>query len=1818
MNGGEIKNVLTLDVSKFDSAIKKATAQLDKLDTRLEKVGKVADKLDKGVSALASELGSATGNFQILDRVVGNIGNHLNAARSGVEKVGKASKKAKGELEQLAGSAEKLESMADWTAHYGKALDGLNPKLSKVTKTQSVLEKAVDSYAKTSQKSELQIAQTRAKSLAAERTSNQAKIAARQKMMDELQRIEKQAQEKAQSIQSAANKKFFGKNSTSPKRAAMLTEAGAFAADASAAAEQSRAIRDSVRALTNRNVELRSGIVSSMREVQLLREAEALDAARLQHQRNMARAVKDHRQEQDRQRNANAKTDQRVGGIISNATVPGWSARDSAGVFVREFAAQQAASAKQSDEQKRLWTKYWQDYSKYAEDSAKQAAPRVAKAMEQFTKPGWSARDSASVFQAHFDEEIRQHKRVEKERKRIARETAAYERQEAMATAQMWKGIGAMWAASKASQLAGKGINSASEFQQTDVRLKMFNMPEGEYEQFKRSSMDLARKTPGMSMDESMKLRMDGMSALGHNDPAVLDALMPKASKAALGLKMAGYDNNDTSTIMKNLFGVIEMRQQQYDPEAAKRTIDMMVQAVVASNGKISLQDVETFFRNGGAGVRQIGDDGLRNIIPLLEMFKTAGGGSGGGSGVARVGNSIKMFQAYANGKPLTNKGVEQLLGAGVMNNEFESMTLENFKKSQKANIALMKALKTNGLKDSDLLMDNPVEFLNQLRAPVLKYMTDPKNINKFFQGVEDFSYDEKGQMVRKSDGKVVDKVQQANIEGGALQKFFASMGMSQGAIDAMTTSMNIIAQQRAQHVSEQQKTAGGADQIYDQSLKTWAGSMQELQTAGKNLAVALTPVLEGMTKLVNIISYGVSAVANFVGGSGFGQVIGVLGAATLAVATFNMTIGTAWRALRGASEAANSLKVIEAAALGGGTALDGFAGGAGRAGKGAKGAGDHIGNLSEKSADATTKTNGLLSKVTQSGVAMKAMSGLTSGLSMGMTLLGGPIGAISTLLIVGASLWEAWGSKARKALNDAKASAQGAEAYILQAQNEKTYGVGQAGTFKAQRAAAYKEFAESRAKTQADFDKVGVGADTEGGAFVGSRKQLLGAARKAAAARNPAGRVNAPMTEREMELEKSIKSLDKAISIATERDAEAVTPVTLAKVPTKGATGQVNPKDLEAGGKGGKGGAARAKREFQDAFQIKLSQFQQDAKLLDLETQGILSGQANYQARAEEQFIKAWMTGQFDNGKDPQNRPFVKGGAKYDAKRGWNVSDIDMTGTAAQDFLEAVKKKLEAQDINAAVSLGKGKLEAASEDVATALAQLATESYGGSEALDALRREFARFEGTHPGAVGDAGYQSVKRGSLTNAAASDALKLSKGYREGFFEKNLQLNSGMSDAQKQVLTAQHTADIEEKRMKAAEDSLRQQIKEEEEKGNTSTKAYANALAALWEIEDSFGKQREIVKKMVEESKKTAVQKTMESWGRTEDRYNDMASGWLNNISSTLKGQITGTDRINVRAFGGTVAGDLAGMFMNKALSQASTGMFGSTSFYSQAGSLMDGTGIKGGGWLGDKLNKWRGLDENGEGEALDLGSTVSNMFDDLAGSLGTFGESLKGIMGGFDGLGDSLLGGIRSIGEFSWSLITKAVTAIGQFVTSLLSASASSGGSGGFLGAIVGGIAGVFGGGAAAGATGAGTMDALTDLGVFANGGSFGKSGLHAFANGGAFTNGIYNSPTLFKFANGGGFNNGVMGEAGPEAVMPLSRDGSGRLGVQVQGGMADSGTNVAITINVNQDGSSAGGDSSSGTGDNAEVWKTMAGRVKGLVVQEIVNQKRPGGALWK
>lgn len=76
---------------------------------------------------------------------------------------------------------------------------------------------------------------------------------------------------------------------------------------------------------------------------------------------------------------------------------------------------------------------------------------------------------------------------------------------------------------------------------------------------------------------------------------------------------------------------------------------------------------------------------------------------------------------------------------------------------------------------------------------------------------------------------------------------------------------------------------------------------------------------------------------------------------------------------------------------------------------------------------------------------------------------------------------------------------------------------------------------------------------------------------------------------------------------------------------------------------------------------------------------------------------------------------------------------------------------------------------------------------------------------------------------------------------------------------------------------------------------------------------------------------------------------------------------------------------------------------------------------------------------------------------------------------------------------------------------------------------------------------------------IFGDGGVFSGGKVTPFARGG-----VVSSPTLFPMARG----MGLMGEAGPEAVMPLKRTAGGQLGVQVVDG-DKAGTPSSVTINV-------------------------------------------------
>lgn len=118
---------------------------------------------------------------------------------------------------------------------------------------------------------------------------------------------------------------------------------------------------------------------------------------------------------------------------------------------------------------------------------------------------------------------------------------------------------------------------------------------------------------------------------------------------------------------------------------------------------------------------------------------------------------------------------------------------------------------------------------------------------------------------------------------------------------------------------------------------------------------------------------------------------------------------------------------------------------------------------------------------------------------------------------------------------------------------------------------------------------------------------------------------------------------------------------------------------------------------------------------------------------------------------------------------------------------------------------------------------------------------------------------------------------------------------------------------------------------------------------------------------------------------------------------------------------------------------------------------------------------------------------------------------------------------------------------------------------------------------------------------LFAKGDAFGANGIVPFAKGG-----IFDSPTLFRFAKGGRMETGVMGEASPEAVMPLTRGPDGSLGVKATG--MGGGNTYQVSIAVDASGSPAQGDPAKAA--------ALGRELKAAVDARILELKRPGGLL--
>ncbi|EPC4605635.1 phage tail tape measure protein, partial [Klebsiella pneumoniae] len=140
--------------------------------------------------------------------------------------------------------------------------------------------------------------------------------------------------------------------------------------------------------------------------------------------------------------------------------------------------------------------------------------------------------------------------------------------------------------------------------------------------------------------------------------------------------------------------------------------------------------------------------------------------------------------------------------------------------------------------------------------------------------------------------------------------------------------------------------------------------------------------------------------------------------------------------------------------------------------------------------------------------------------------------------------------------------------------------------------------------------------------------------------------------------------------------------------------------------------------------------------------------------------------------------------------------------------------------------------------------------------------------------------------------------------------------------------------------------------------------------------------------------------------------------------------------------------------------------------------------------------------------------------------------------------------------------------------------------------------------GAAGAGSGTAIQNAASNFQFNAKGGVYDSPSLSAYSNQ------VYDSPQFFAFAKGAG----VFGEAGPEAIMPLTRAGDGSLGVRAVGGGQNAGASEGPKVYITIEGGNTSTQAPSGFEQfGQQIGSFVEKKYRELMAQEM----RPGGMVW-
>jgi hypothetical protein len=1813
-SAGEIKNTLTLDATKFTSSLDRAEAGLESLDKHLQSATKAAEAFEAKVGALGGDLAGASSKFKLLDETVGKLVSRLegNLAK-GIGSVGEKTRKAKKDVDDLAAGVKKAGSsflsVADTLRRYGESAQAVNPLIASLVKGNKELALSAAQTGKATEESQRKTLSARIEALNKEKALNDAQIAERKKALHELENINR-ALLLSENDATKEGKRYFGKNAA--KGAPAKAEAAEYAAQSIKTKEIIGGIEAIVKELHWKNEELSKGVKTAETELRVLEEQLAVRRALKLEESNKA---------------LNAARELEAKKIVDAEAAAKAKAEEA-------ILAQKKRNAKVLWEYEEMLRKSQEKQNKQDRKVAKATESESNKNGKEYTK-WWKTlldeQDAAERHSARERERLAKEVaataiRAERERAAVAKAAAQEEQRIAKQTIDMWKGIGAMWAASKVGHGIASSVDSADKYQREDTTVKSMGLSKEETDYITKKSWDDSKMLQFASGLDVIKARMAGIGGLAHNNVEVLDALLPKIMKAAHNIQYMTGDKSQAGmeNMVRNMFGVIEARGQTKDIDAASRSIDLVQKIYTATGKKIDIADLETLLRRDGPGADKLSDEGIAKLVSFMDAAKVSGGHGQGsaGAGVSTVGTATKMFQKMANGGLMTERAAKQFAESGL-SGAADMIDTKNLDPKQAKNFS--RNLREGGLNVAQLANADPVGALELISKAALSYMTKPENLKKYF-----------GDANPQDPAAIKD----------AMMKFSIGTGWSTTGVSLLAAAGNKDIMDRSHEQSKSINNADNVDAMHEKVMSSYGGSMDKFSAAVENLKIKLGDTLLPMlSKMLDFVTPMVSQLAKFAEENPIVtafDAIAVAGLTTLAMfkgmigivpslgsvfsglsPQFAQTVGT----LDGVGVAASKVSgllarafspisgIIARALAPVASALSpitaGFADFGAVVARVGVIASEGIGVFVTRLLSAFPSVTGFLTSL---GAKFVSLFGGIAGVA---TRFGSFLGGFLTKLASPGFGWVVLsgqiGWMIGRWISDINIGGT--------TLNEKMQ-----NTFLDMEVGLKSRWIGIQEKW-ADFKKsIGMTSAEENAA----EKAGLGQERNALAQFDKMTRIVARKEDQRMTTETDPRSLTNKNVTNEEKSSWGKGP----------PEPKINPMDVD-GMFGGKGKKDKVPRVDENAWANQYQAAQAKGRIEELKLDSVMSGESSYEEQAKAMFFKAWASGSFDDGKDPRKRKFIKGAKKdkdgnttlngkgFDPNNPWGTDQIDIDAqesigngktASPRDMMKQNEEYLKQADIIKSLSFAKERLGSTSLEVANAEAKLTESANQQTDSMLALNQEFERLEKRTPGVKENSEYQNVKSQALSNRAMAEYVAEASSLKTKTEELRTSMTATEYDRQKETLRIQ--AETEDKRIQIFIDGIEERMKIAAETEDPE------AYKKLEESRDAHKKNFSDYKTARDDKNAMELEspaaKMLRDWRDTFKQIQDLeksfVSGFADNMSAMLAGQ-----KPQWKSFFASIAKDISGILVKKSIGEGSEKLLGSAGISGIGKSLWDGKEVKGGGWAGGVLNSMR-EDKDGKvqggglktmansamgwvkgkaGGAMDwakgvLGggeegkdgtqkkSPIDDLmkgFEKLKGGVtditgiigGKFKEGFDAVMPSLGSLGEGVASSAEGLLNFAGDAISKAISAMAEWVLSLMTAKTAE--------------------------------ETSAVISAFANGGIMTSSGplpLNFYANGG-----IARSPQV-----------SIWGEAGPEAYVPLPDGRSIPVTMKVDGAKQSSqdggGGDQIVNINISVSNGDGGGDKQSQSGDSAKEWTALANKIKGVVKEEMVNQSRPGGILYK